>query len=270
MLFNWQKYIGSSTCFLNLPRDLRDKIYTHALGGEIYPKRSDYDPAAPQNARLILGNGYSRHSSPWSSVPELRNFTFEPNLALLPTNSQINDEMKYAGWVLMRARFYDVYTFYGAVNAQTSPAIPYNPFSKFELNFTNFHYFRFFCVELRPHYPHRVIESGSGGHTLQGIENLKDLHLHFRPLDDGWEGSPWGARNPAPYECCQRTVVDWILTFAYPFLIDKWKTEKLTVTLTGAIKTDTKAKWEAIFRGERDHDQAAAMKAILDTPDTDL
>lgn len=68
--------------------------------------------------------------------------------------------------------------------------------------------------------------------------------------------------------------MDWICTFAYPFLIDKCKDEdpkeNLTVTLTGAVKTVTKEKWEAIFKGQRDHDQGAALKAIFDTPDEEL
>ena len=68
--------------------------------------------------------------------------------------------------------------------------------------------------------------------------------------------------------------MDWICTFAYPFLINKCKEEslgeRLTVTLTDAVKTVTKGKWEAIFKGQRYHDQEAALKVILDTPDEEL
>jgi hypothetical protein len=69
-------------------------------------------------------------------------------------------------------------------------------------------------------------------------------------------------------------MVDWICTFAYPFLIGKCKEgkleERMKVTLSGAVKTDTKKKWEDIFMNKLDHDQDAVLKAILETPDEEL
>ena len=64
MLFKCHKYTNPSRRFLDLPRELRDKIYTYALGGEIYPlstvpSRSLLDSEARQNARLTFGKGYN-------------------------------------------------------------------------------------------------------------------------------------------------------------------------------------------------------------------
>ncbi|KAI4683141.1 uncharacterized protein J4E84_007044 [Alternaria hordeiaustralica] len=61
------------------------------------------------------------------------------------------------------------------------------------------------------------------------------------------------------------TNVEW-----FEFFGEESLEERLTVTLTGAVKTATKEKWEAIFKGQRHHDQEAALKVILDTPDEEL
>jgi hypothetical protein len=65
---------------------------------------------------------------------------------------------------------------------------------------------------------------------------------------------------------CSRTMVDWILTFAFPFIrmISK-------VTLKGYVKKPVKDKWEDILTKERrkeehDYDQDAAMAKIFATP----
>jgi hypothetical protein len=183
--------------------------------------------------------------------------------------------MLHVGWVLVRARFFDPETFHAAIDARARTAMSYNPLRKIELNFTDQAWFDFFGVEMLPYYrPHRINAARSLGRRFQTLPYLKDLQLHFRPLDDGWKGSPWGnwyqGWASGQYICCQRTMVDWICTFAYAFLIDNCKAEKLKVRLTGAVKTDIKEKWEAISRGKREHDQDAAMAAILSTSDEDL
>jgi hypothetical protein len=68
------------------------------------------------------------------------------------------------------------------------------------------------------------------------------------------------------YVCCQRVVIDWICTFAHPFVAKR----NFAVKLTGAVKKDTKKKWEAIFKGDLAHDHDAALTAILNTPEAFL
>jgi len=145
----------------------------------------------------------------------------------------------------------------------------YGYLSRIELSLTNHAFFNFFVVLVNPGF--HVIDIVSHGPQLQGIEDLRDLKLRFGSPDDGYAGSPWGSdmtrhRLPryhgADYVCCQRTMVDWICTFAYPFL----SSPKVTVHLTGTVKKDTKDKWEAIFNGNRTHDQTVAVAAILNTP----
>jgi hypothetical protein len=45
---------------------------------------------------------------------------------------------------------------------------------------------------------------------------------------------------------------------------------QVKVTLTGAVKTDTKEKWEVIFKNKRDHDHDTALSAILATSEEEL
>lgn len=125
-------------------------------------------------------------------------------------------------------------------------------------------------MEVDPHF--HIKTAQSLGSRLQDIEGLRDLQLHFGSPDGGWLGSPWGGFGSKQglaryggedYVCCQRTVVDWICTFAHPFILGP----DVTVTLAGAVKKGTKDKWEAIFNGDRAHDQATAMAAIFNTPE---
>ncbi|KAL7770284.1 hypothetical protein CFE70_000217 [Pyrenophora teres f. teres 0-1] len=276
--FKWWTYIGNSHRFETLPTELRTKIYEYALGGELYPLCSSSVP------HLTLGLGY--HHSLFQSrgnfesvlsrmhdrhIPEDRPFVYEPRVSILSLNKTIRDEALHTAWAIMRSCFVDRGLFEGAINAQPGAAKPYKYLGKIELNFTNHGYSRFFGVEMgRDHLYIGV--SSSLGSRLQTLENLYDLHLRFR-IPPEYPYSAWfNSMDPgvSPFGDCQRTVVDWICTFAYPFLIDKCKEGKLKVALTGAVKTDTKEKWEAIFQKKREHDQAAAMANILNKPKKEL
>ncbi|KAI4709294.1 hypothetical protein J4E89_006043 [Alternaria sp. Ai002NY15] len=303
--FKWYKSKGSKRRFEDFPAEIREKIYKAALGGEVYPLNSlctaegytcfwpDGEPES--EAQLTLGLGYhpglfmrlkgeALLASPWDEnrVPEDRPPVHKPSLSLSAVNSTIRDEFLHFAWVRMRSRFFTPDLFLLAIKAWAGPAMAYQHLSKIELNFTNVEWFEFFGVSLL-YSPIGITASESNGSCLQKLDNLRDLHLRFRTPYDGYQGSPWGCRpdkhrlpryGGEDYICCQHTIVDWICTFAYPFLINKCKEEslgeRLTVTLTGAVKTVTKGKWEAIFKGQRHHDQEAALEVILDTPDEEL
>ncbi|CAN9193131.1 unnamed protein product [Alternaria alternata] len=294
--FNWWKYSGSKRRFVDLPGEIRTPIYQYALGSELYPLSTRDSESrrevtmACRTARLTLGMGYNR----WiflddkgdiletqmnkSHIPEVaRPFIYEPVLELLLVSSWIREEVLHTGWELMHSCFFDSGIFHKAINARPRPAVNYKYLSKVELAFTNAGWFDFLGVRVSSNEPYISIDaSHSLGSSLNDLRNLRDLRLRFRGLKDGYQGSPWGNMfAPWVYReyvhvCCQRTVVDWVCTFAYPFLIDKCKEGKVKVTLTGCVKTDTQTKWEEIFAGKRDHDQDAAITSILGTPSTEL
>ena len=217
-------------------------------------------------------------------MSEDRPFVYEPDNSLSTVNSTLRDEFLHFAWVRMRSRFFEPKLFTLATEAQPGTVVAYQYLSKVELSFTNKEWFTFFGVNMDRH-PFGINTgwAQSQGSYLRKLESLRDLRLRYRTPDDGYQGSQWGSEyehdrfcryGGEDYICCQRTMVDWICTFAYPFLIDKCKKkeskEKLTVTLTGAVKTVTKEKWEAIFKGQRDHDQEAALEAIFNTSDEEL
>jgi len=271
---------------------MRNLIYERALGGEIYPlsavaKSKIGDPIARENARLTLGIGYNYkllHNSRYGScsISHLlseaafkepsRRPIWEPNLALLRVSHQVHDEVLDLAWSVMRKRFFDPKVFTTAVDARLGSAMRYSHLTTIELSFTNKGYFTFFGVTVRPQL--QVQTQSSLGQYLQNLPAVKDLQLRFRFLEEGYETSPWGSMENKQYlgryrqhayECCQRIMVDWICTFAYPFVqgIE-------SVTVTGKVKTGSKQKWNAIFRGAQAHNQAAEMAAILSTPDVQL
>jgi hypothetical protein len=243
--FKWYKRAGSKRRFEDFPAEIREKIYKIALGGEIYPLDSlssaawdDYTPleGVPRpKAQLTLGLGYHRglfqrrvgeplladvHSL--NKAPESRPFVYAPALSLTAVNSTIRDEFLHFAWVRMRSRFFKLTLFQRAMDARAGPAMAYKYLSKVELSFTMKEWFKFFGVNLyNP--PFSVTALISEGHRFRELDNLRDLHLRFRSPDDGFNGSPWGGEpqkmelaryGESRYVCCQRTMVDWICTFA--------------------------------------------------------
>ncbi|RMZ74535.1 tat pathway signal sequence [Pyrenophora seminiperda CCB06] len=277
----WWQYLGSRHRFESLPGEIRTLIYMYALGGEIYPMSSflDADPLVSsmpadqlevmrRTANLTFGLGYDRLAKKqWSVVqlqtadpliPEDRPVVHAPELSLLCLNPRIRQEVLFTGWKLMRSHFFDRGMFTQAAQARPGPAKAFQCLAKLELNFTNTGYFKFFGVRDDEMDKMPIDLHQSSGQFLQNLENLSDLHLRFRTPSDGFEVQLFSMRHL----WCQRTAIDYICTFAYPFLIDKCKKNKLKVTLLGGLKTDTKNKWDAIFNDKAEHDQEEAMKTV--------
>jgi hypothetical protein len=296
--FEWYKFMRSTRRFEELPAEIREEIYRATLGDRVYPMSSlsgtysflPYGVARP-NGQLAPELGYhSRLFIPrsgdymlstehrYDSAPEDHTFVYAPNLALSAVSSGIRDEFLHFAWVRMRSRFFKLSLFCLATEARVGSAMAYKHLSKVALGFTNEEWFCFFGIYAE-YPPFEIDASRCNGYRLQAFGNLNDLHLRFRTPDDGYNGSPWARKLDKValprygghfYVCYQRTMADWICTFAYPFLIDKCKENRLKVTLTGAVKTDTKEKWEVIFKNKRDHDHDTVLSAILATSEEEL
>jgi hypothetical protein len=126
----------------------------------------------------------------------------------------------------------------------------------------------FFGVSVSPAL--RLDPAHSSGSLLQTIPQLAQLQMWFRdPKErEGYRESPWvdGARHDELYTCCQRVMVDWVMTFAWPFVKTLPK-----VTIGGAVKHDSKVKWDALlalpaYAKDVAIDHAAKERAILNTP----
>jgi hypothetical protein len=292
MQHGWWKVNGKTFPFLELPCELCDKVYSLALGSNIYPlstvRYADIDDTkACAAARLMLGMGYVSkdlersiygYLSSDRYMPKAPKPVYKSNLALLYVSKQVSAEGLRVGWIRKRKCFFDTRMFTLATRASAGSAMQfsyrpehperYGYLGKTELGLSNRAFFELFGVEVDPQF--QIVPARSLGPQLQGFKGLRDLQLRFRFPDDGYAGSPWGdgfSKHSLPryhghdYICCQRTIVDWICTFAHPFIASP----DVTVTLTGAVKKATKDKWEAIFNGSQAHDQTTAMAAIFNT-----
>ncbi|KAF2866943.1 hypothetical protein BDV95DRAFT_503826 [Massariosphaeria phaeospora] len=272
---------------MELPPELRNIIYEYALGPEVYPlsrlsrmTRNDSftDDEARRGAEIVFGIGYSdlgmsRHYPyPHDIGCESRSKVAPPNLALLQVSRAVSCEALKAGWEGTRKCFIEPTMFTEVVGSRVGPASQFNCLSRIELNFTHSAWFGFFGVSVSPEI--EMSEGRSCGPFLMDLKTLKELHMRFRSPNDGYSGCPWAGRSSGSYNnsvvdnACQRTIVDMIMTFAFPFV-----KQIPHVGVTGFVKTTAKMHWEHVLRQdytgkEHGHDNDAALEAILKTPAT--
>lgn len=275
---------------MDLPAELRMTIFEHVLGPQIHPLSTVSRYKHNFNtARITFGFGYNRdmfrdHNVSHLFIPrcvatteETRPPIPEPNLSILRLSKQTHKEALKAGWESTRKFFVDSDQFSAVVDTGITPS--YNWIAKVQLNFTTTDYFEFFGVSVNPVL--LLDPSSSKGQYISRLTTLQDLQIRFRKPSDGWEGSPWGHMvhkrkiedSGCTYTACQRTVVDWVLTFAFPFI-----KHLPTVTLNGAVKKSSKVKWKYILTQEymytkhgqktsHGHNQTEELEAILNTHD---
>ncbi|KAF2657871.1 hypothetical protein K491DRAFT_756472 [Lophiostoma macrostomum CBS 122681] len=276
---------------MELPAEVRAVLYRHILGSYIYPSlQSDADE---QDVIVALGKRHAsyygdnildRHSSHASyfNLNAVRIYDAQPpNLTLLRLNHQVREEALKAGWEGNTKYFVTASAFEHVIRNPYPP--PYNWLTDLELSFSILQYFKMFGVGIAPDM--HIDPSSSIGPLLQGITGLKTLRLRFPNPYKAVNGeNPWGEffwktswevwfstyqkqrdkeRGP-----CHRTMVDYILSFAFPFI-----KHIPNVHLIGCIKTSQKKRWSHILATEyyqrketyRTHgyDYEASLKEIL-------
>jgi hypothetical protein len=138
---------------------------------------------------------------------------------------------------------------------------------KVVLDFPMCGWFEFFGIKTRGY--GLSTNARSFGHLIPTIPGLRNLQLRFQSWDDGYCYSPWGYRRSStpsvPAVCCQRVMVDWIMTFAWPFI-----KEVSIVTIDGAVKEESKTRWDTLLAlSKKDRvvafNQPFAVRKILQT-----
>ena len=275
----WWKLNGKKFKIMSLPTELRLSIFEHALGPRIYPlstvdSTECYDDVARENAAVHWGLGFHNCADNWKCRLPLWVFhgnqhivtgpsACEPNVALLQVSRQVNREASQAGWENTRKCFFSINQFASVLDASRVPN--YNWLNKVILDLTMSEWFKFFGVKVHPHL--QKDSSDSLGTVLPTLRNLTVLQMWFRSPGDGWRFSPFSDYDTrSPYVCCQRTMVDWIMTFAWPFVKDLPK-----VILGGAVKRESKLKWDGFLALPTKSkvsviDQVAEQNVILNTP----
>jgi hypothetical protein len=155
--------------------------------------------------------------------------------------------------------------------------------NRIQLNLDITRYFELFGVDINPVVHIRA--TANMGALLRNIPGLKHLELFFRnPYEsrnpwynfhDRFRRTLWFMLDEDYYGTerypCQKTVVDWVLTFAFPYIKNI-----PNIHLLGSVKKSTKDKWYNILEREyrerkcdfRTHgyDHRLELRAILDTP----
>jgi hypothetical protein len=107
-----------------------------------------------------------------------------------------------------------------------------NWLNKVLLDFHMSEWFKFFDVPVHPYF--HMESLSSLGYIIPALPGLSDLQLWFRSPNDEWMYSPWSDWNTTSlYICCQRIIIDWIMTFVWPFIVGVPK-----VVIGGAVKKD--------------------------------
>ncbi|KAF2274946.1 uncharacterized protein EI97DRAFT_459896 [Westerdykella ornata] len=283
----WWKVNNKAFPLLKLPAEIRLMIYLHALGGpDIYPvvsvngnwTQSIDDPTAWQSSRIQPGLGNSHKvlfqddNNPWRGYcdqlkKEIRTPVWQPNLALLRVNKQVHAEASYAMWELTRKCFINRQMFANVLAAQPGSARNYTWLKRIQLDFTNKQYFEFLGIAI----DERTKQMRLDGNTRQcevllksSIPTLQALDIRFRAPDVGFLASPWNQ------PCCQAVVVDWIMTFAFP-----WIKHVKEVTVSGVLRITTREKWTEILDSKRTGEatpfnESAEIARILNTPSRNL
>jgi len=270
---------------MKLPHELRIIIFEHAFGSRLYPvstvaKSGAYDPVARSYATVHWGfgnynahdwRGYKHRLGDWLLGEEATTADYSvprPNLALLRTRKQVYAEARQAGWENTRKCFLSPTHILSVLDAGLAPK--FNWLNKLILDFSMNGWFDFFGVEWWPHF--HVNSATSKGYLLPALATLTHLQIWFCSPDDGSRFSPWGqaSTDNSPYECCQRVMVDWVMTLAWPFIMHLRK-----VIIGGAVKKDSKKKWDAILAMPTKTiatyiDYVVDERAILTTPPSQL
>ena len=200
----WQRN-GRSFRFLDLPLDIRNIIYEHVIGWEIYPLHHVVSEriggkTTRRTTRVFLGEGYTRElvdSSAYRGLctdrafaQEARRPVYAPNFAILRVNRQVHDEALRLGWTSSVKCFLDDSIFLAVASAKVGPLLQFNCLNKLQLNFTHRAWLRFFGVTVTP----RILLSAANTHgrifRKENLPKLAYLELRFRIPEDGYDGNP--------------------------------------------------------------------------------
>ncbi|CAN9097592.1 unnamed protein product [Alternaria alternata] len=294
----WWKLNGKYFRLFDLPAEVRMTVFEFALGPRIYPL------AERDSGSVRLGIGFSNwpdRDTPGRRMEE-RSFmhqskrglglglglqrvtgcsAYEPNIALLSVNRQTYIEALQAGWENTRKCFFSTLHFSSVLAATTKPK--YNWLNHIILDFTMIDWFDMFNLkDMLDSEPRTYLQKGNSksfSTLLSTLDKLSTLQLWFRSPDEGHWWYPVGIQtilvdklnniwddNDVRRTCCQRTMVDLIMTFAWPCVKDL----RAKVTVGGILKEDTKKKWNELLALSAEDkvrviDQEAAEQAIFNT-----
>jgi hypothetical protein len=259
----WWSVNGKSFPLMDLPPEVRVILLQHVMGSEIYlDTMYKNGQTHVVQARASRSQWYDRSIAFQPFGPDV------PNNNVLLVSKQVRIEALKATWEGTWKHFmWDSKVNFNGRNMRISPfdtvmtAVrpgPWNWISKIELNYSTQAWFWFFNIEVWPrvHFS-RAMPRLTNGALLKEISTLKELRLVFPSPYDHRQKHPWvnffcsafytseeysnlDANERKLYKDshtrpCFRTLVDWILTVAFPFV-----KHVPNIYLKGYIKTKLK------------------------------
>ncbi|KAF2173355.1 hypothetical protein M409DRAFT_15640 [Zasmidium cellare ATCC 36951] len=259
----WSKN-GKSFNFLGLPAELRDGVYENLIPQDVYPVTYAHGivPFGHGSERLLQcpQQRYRKHDPTHKIVPQ-------PDIAVVGTCRQLKSEVDRFLEIETSKCFTEPSNLNQFIHKLGDPD-KFNNFSHVELDFSHRDYMHFFKVEVPP-FPQMSDKFGKVGApdlaaTLRDLPHIKSITLRFTSPFDAMMYDPFGYtgeyRNDLDWyhdwhgnreqdgfaTSCQKTIVDWILTFAKEYV-----QHIPEIKLAGAIKNSTKMKWDLIFKEEK-------------------
>ncbi|KAK0291909.1 hypothetical protein LTR35_001337 [Friedmanniomyces endolithicus] len=266
----WRK-TGRPFRFEILPAEIRSRIFLFAIGPYV-------EPSYPSNLFMlkgrwennvefnITGKDVSRRVHDQWHVNALHKQLDPVNLALLEISKATRKECMSALRKDTTKRYMDLDL---RLNATSSGV---------ELALTHADFIEMFHCQIRPFSrDHQANQLPPIANVLRKdcLPLLNHLELRFmstvEPTYSPWvsyEGNrPWDIdfdRLP-----CQKVLVDMILCF-----VSEWVRHIPSIKLTGFIKTETRMKWERVFKSKRPRESddyiESEKQAVLSMPDSEL
>ncbi|KAF2794800.1 hypothetical protein K505DRAFT_360752 [Melanomma pulvis-pyrius CBS 109.77] len=264
--YNWWQNNGRHFRLLDLPEELRRQIFIQVLGPEVYPQKKRGSGHNEKDIKpMVLRQGctyeYLDRDTARATEDIIPYRESKPNRAIFYLNKQVLREARRAGWegTLKCFKYYQDFPHYdGSLDRHSSGAggnmdsygmLSFNYLNRVSLNLGNDGYFALFGLNCQPF---RLENEYPNPRFLEIMKSTQYLELCFRNPFEGWSNDPWCTLHDAmdlPAKdrgSCQKIIVDWILTFAKPYIEHIPKIE-----LTGFIKHSTKGKWDTIFEEQR-------------------
>jgi hypothetical protein len=247
---DWWASNGLAYRLLDLPLELRECIYRHVNGPNLWPHlqkipRGNHSPG--QTINYFDPSRINKKDPLWNSTIGTSQLHLDPSdnrppqpTALVRTCKQVKHEFcHYTEFGTIR-HFQEYHTLYYMNRTGLSMHL-----RRISLGFPTSIFFGFL---------------GCAGEfaiqRLSEIPTLCDLKFHFQ-IDPTGKGPLWRGTG------CQKTNVDYFLTLAFAYI-----RHIPHITISGHVKNSIRAKWEIILQDERNgvqHDMSAQVQWIFST-----
>ncbi|PSN73386.1 hypothetical protein BS50DRAFT_185978 [Corynespora cassiicola Philippines] len=239
----WWNRNGRHFPIMKLPLEMRNIIYQHVLGGNMYPDTSSTG-AVRFSGEFAKTSDHKAGSRAW-----------RPDGKIFLVSKQVRQEAWKAAWEGTWKHFITSGNFEAVVQSSNPPS-GFNWLTHIQLNLEQNEWFRLFGIAIDP-FLHAI--DAPRALLLGSIPTLKALEMYFPDphslpaLVNSWKEYIWDNehqdwfKNDLKYKGmrdvpCYNVITDWIILFGFPFI-----KHIPNVLLRGFIKPRMRMKWSRIL-----------------------